>query len=857
MTTLNPEQWREVSPYLDKALEMPEAERASLLASLDEINPELARFLRSLLEEHHALARGEFLEHTPAPLPQQPALAGQSIGAYTLKSPIGQGGMGSVWLAQRSDGRFERQVAVKFLSIALVGDVGAERFKREGRLLGQLAHPHIAGLVDAGVSRTGQPFLVLEYVDGQHIDRYCDRHKLDVEGRVRLFLDVLAAVAHAHAHLIIHRDIKPSNVLVATDRQVKLLDFGIAKLVEDEGRPAAATLLTQEAGSALTPEYASPEQVNDEPVTTATDVYGLGVLLYVLLTGRHPAGPGPHSTAALVKAIVEIEPPRPSDAVIPTGTRTETGDTQAAARSTTPDRLSRTLRGDLDTIVLKALKKNPQQRYISAIRLADDLLRYLKHEPIGARPDSFAYRGGKFLRRNRTAVGLATLALFATIVGISTTLFQTRVAREQRDLAFRERDRASRITEFISGMFKVSDPSEARGNSITAREILDKASKEIESGLAKDPETQAQLMDVMGNVYESLGLYPSAEPLLDRVVDTQRRILGPRNPDTLRSMDHLGVLLYDEGQYAEAEKLDRETLEIRRDILGREDPETLTSIRHLAATLERKGRFAEAEKFEREALEIQRRVLGPEHPGTLLTTSNLAFTLIDQGRYTEAEGLQHEALEIQRRVLGPEHPDTLKSVNILAWTLFREGRYTEAERLQREELGIQRRVLGAEHPDTLTTINNLAGSLVSERRYVEAERLYRGGIDIQRRVLGPEHPVTLMAIANLATCLEAEGRYVEAERLLRQVLDIQRRVLGPEHQDTAVSVYNLGVIAGRQGRRSQALSLLREAVDHGLPPESDLGIDKDPELDSLHGDSRFAALVAHAKERAAAAPKAD
>ena len=290
MSPQPPDWWQEVTTYLDQALEMPETERSGWLQTLREENPALVAQLQTLLDEHSALKQEGFLEVGAGPefRPQVPAH--QTIDAYTLLSPAGQGGMGSVWLAERNDGRFERQAAVKFLSVGLVGRGVEERFKREGSILGRLAHPHIAELVDAGVSASGQPYLVLEYVDGKHIDEYCDEHKLDVQARVSLFLDVLAAVEHAHTHLIVHRDLKPSNVLVRKDGQVKLLDFGIAKLLEGEGESGAATMLTRDGGAALTPEYAAPEQITGRPVTTTTDVYALGVLLYVLLTGRHPAG---------------------------------------------------------------------------------------------------------------------------------------------------------------------------------------------------------------------------------------------------------------------------------------------------------------------------------------------------------------------------------------------------------------------------------------------------------------------------------------------------------------------------------------------------------------------------------------
>jgi serine/threonine-protein kinase len=387
----DPDRWQEVSPYLDEVLAMPVEERAGWLVSLHQSNQELAGMVGAMLDEHRLLEEEHFLEHSPAPLPEL-VLAGQSFGAYTLISAIGHGGMGSVWLARRNDGRFERKAAVKLLNLALMGQGGEERFKREGRILGQLSHPHIAELLDAGVSPAGQPYLILEYVDGQHADVYCDEHTRNVDARIRLFLDVLAAVAHAHTNLVVHRDIKPSNVLVTSDGQVKLLDFGIAKLLEDEAEPGAASLLTREAGSALTPQYAAPEQITGEPVTTATDVYALGVLLFVLLTGQHPAGPGPHSTSKLFKVIVETEPPRMSTIVVRGGTEAEliAASSSASKHGATAERLRRRLRGDLDTIVAKALKKNPRERYASVNSMAEDLGRYLRHEPIRARPDALA-----------------------------------------------------------------------------------------------------------------------------------------------------------------------------------------------------------------------------------------------------------------------------------------------------------------------------------------------------------------------------------------------------------------------------------------------------------------------------------
>ena len=405
-----------------------------------------------------------------------PIAAGQAVGAYTLVSPIGQGGMGAVWLAERSDGRFKRRAAVKFLSAALAGSA-EERFKREGMILARLTHPHIAQLTDAGVAAWGQPYLVLEHVDGEPIDQYCEHHHLDVDARIQLFLEVLDAVAHAHANLIVHRDLKPSNVLVDASGHVKLLDFGIAKLIEEEGQPAA-TLLTRDGAHAMTPAYAAPEQMTGGPITTATDVYALGVLLYVLFTGNHPGGPAVRSAADLMKAIVDTEP-------------------RSASEAAADEPARRLLRGDLDTIVAKALKKNPADRYVSVSAFADDLRRYLRHEPISARPDTLAYHAAKFVRRNRVAVTLAATAFIAAIAGIVGTVVQARTARTQRDFALSELARSEAVNDLNTLVLSDAAPS---GKPFTVDDLLTRAEHIVERQQG-DETLRAELLITIGWQY--------------------------------------------------------------------------------------------------------------------------------------------------------------------------------------------------------------------------------------------------------------------------------------------------------------------------------------------------------------------
>jgi len=807
MSPLSPEQWQILSPYLDRALTLSHEECALWLQSLRTEKPEIADKVRGLIEEYRATTEEGYLEKGPA-LSLESGAPGENIGAYRLISIIGHGGMGTVWLAERSDGRFERKAAVKFLNVALAGHGLEERFKREGAILGRLSHLNIAELLDAGVTATSQPYLVIEYVEGEPIDRYCDQHRLSVDQRIKLFLDVLAAVAHAHANLVIHRDIKPPNVLVNKDGQVKLLDFGIAKLLEDEGESAAATMLTHEGGAPLTPEYAAPEQITGSPVTTATDVYALGVLLYLLLTGLHPAGQGPHSAAALLKAILELEPKPPSDVVTPYTERTFTS---ASNRNTTPDRLGRRLRGELNTIVTKALKKNPQERYASVSAFAEDLQRYLRDEPIHARPDTFLYRAGKFVRRHRMAVSLAMAVLLAIVAGLIGTLVQARTARFQRDVAIRERDRANRVTDFMISTFKVSDPAQSNVNNLTAREILDKASQKIDAEMAKEPEAQAHMMYVMGEVYDSLGLFSQAQTLFTRALNLQRTVLGPDDPQTLTSLNRMAVLLTEEGNYPEAAKLQREAFAARTRVLGPEHPDTIASMAQLATVLTLQGQNAEGVKMKRDAFAISRRVLGPEDPETLRMANSLAAVLWQQGNnelYGEAEQVQRDAIDTEKRVFGPEHPDTLNGMMNLGVIMRRMGRYAEAEKIYRETLPIQSRVLGPEHPDTLVLKESLAIAVAKQKRYEEAEGIYTETLVVIRRVYGPNHPTTAGSIYNIA-CLEAV-----------------------------------------QGHHDKALSLLSDALDHGLNANVAMRIESDEDLQSLHGQPRFAELVARAKENA-------
>jgi serine/threonine protein kinase/Tfp pilus assembly protein PilF len=811
MREMSKARWDALSPYVDMALEMDPAQRTTWIANLRAQDPTLASDLEALLEQGAIAVREGFLEREPSKLtPPAPAsLAGQTLGAYTLVSPIGKGGMGTVWRAQRSDGRFEGIAAVKLLNAGLVGRSGEERFKREGAILARLTHPSIAHLLDAGVSPAGQSFLVLEHVEGTHIDQHCDDRGLDVEARLRLFLQVLEAVAQAHANLIVHRDIKPANVLVTTDGRVKLLDFGIAKLIESEAGTGEATALTREGGPPLTPAYAAPEQVSGGTITTATDVYALGVLLYVLLSGRHPAGDA-RSPADLIRAIVEAEPPRLSDAAW-AATASASEASAAARRGTTREDLRRTLKGDLDTIVAKALKKRPQERYASVTALAEDIRRYLRYEPIGARPDALAYRTAKFVRRNRAGLAMtaAMILLFAALVG-----FYTMRLRAERDRARRAADKAAKVSALLTDLLTGADPYATRPpTEPTVREVLDAGARRAEKELADEPELRAEMLMVIGRTYYRMGAYDTARPLLEEALAAARRAHGPEHEQVAEGLNELGLLLDTKGDPAAAAPLMEQALAIRRRRLGRDHKDVAITLAELGNVYASQGLHDRAEPLLREALQIRRKVLGAEHREVAANLSDLGLLARDRGDTARAEPLFRESLAINRKALGEMHPNVASSLNNLALVILDKGQYVEAESLLRQAVAINRQTVGEKHPALGPSLNNLATALRELKRFEEAASVMEEALRISRAALGDAHPRVAFFTLNLARIQLEGGQPQRAEALIRPVLEARRRVLPEGDSRIALAESLLGGALFALGRNAEAEPLLLHAHD--------------------------------------------
>ena len=746
--------------------------------------------------------------------------AGQMIGPYRLVRSLGRGGMGEVFLAERADDQFRQKVAIKLVRRGLLSRHIEGRLRQERQILASLDHPNIARLYDGGTTGDGTPYIVMEFIDGEPLDLYCDRRKLTIEQRLRLFITVCSAVHRAHQSLIVHRDLKPSNILVTTDGVPKLLDFGIAKMLDD--RQLIHTMaVTQEDVRVMTPDHASPEQIRGDIISTASDVYVLGVLMYELLCGYKPFALQGRRLAELERAICEDLPPTLSTVVASADRQLDSGIASVAAqRSVSVVKLRRALSGDLENIVTMAMRKEPDGRYSSAAQLANDVERYLNGLPVQARADSWRYRTEKFVRRHKLGVGLSA-ALVAMLVGFTVTVYlqslriekERDVAESERRVAESEREHAEAVSSFLIESFKVVDPFAQGGNSITARQILDHGAARITRELRAQPATKAAVLDTIGSAYLGLGLPEQAQPLIEQGLSLRRELYGEQGPAVARSLYSLNRVYEQKGDLAGAERLALQSLAIDRRQTGDTSLETAGSQCRLGVIKKVRGEFAAAEKLLQSCLDIRRAKLGQYHESVTIPLDNLASIAWQRGDNPIAQKYLTEALEIDRRTRTEEHPQYIRHLARLAMVTHDLGDTAKAEPLFRRAVALNQRVLGPEHRETLDTLSAMGSFLMETERLDEAQQVFLQVLETNRRVRGPTHSYVGNDLENLGRLAYRKREYARAEQYFNEALKIYRDKLSPTHGFIATTLTSLGRTRLALGRPQEAQTALTEAVE--------------------------------------------
>lgn len=791
--------------------------------------------------------RGALLDAPPPgmlednPSVEEDAQPGRRIGPYELVRNLASGGMGTVWLARRADEQFEKQVALKLIKRGMDTDALLARFRTERQVLASLDHPNIARLLDGGVTDEGLPYLVMEYVDGVPIDRYCDQHRLTVPQRLQLFRTLSSAVQFAHQNLVVHRDLKPNNILVTSDGTPKLLDFGIAKVLHADGDLGFSE--TAPELRIMTPRYASPEQVRGERVSTATDVYSLGVVLYELLTGHEPYEISTRSRAEYERAICEQEPPRPSTAVArvvtvgnsSTHPSTLTPESVGAARCDHPRRLRRRLAGDLDMILLKALRKEPQRRYASVEQLSEDIRLHLSGLPIQARPDSWSYRARKLIARNKalvTAGGVAAAALIASAgmsIAFGRSEARQRVAAEEslrraeeaeqwakseRDTAGAERDKAVAIKDFLIQAMQAQDPTESGRQDILVSEAMRQAVDKLNRGeLSEQPETVAALLDAAARILDHAGNSAEAERLASRALESRRLMRAGDNVDVAASLATVGLCLISLGRSAEALPL----LESRLEMCQRLNPEDQTLIASgltdLGYCLDSCGRAGEALDRYEKALGIYRKLHEQDHADVAAALNNVANALLASGRTADALPNYEAAGEMLRRLHGGDHPHVARNLSSTAQCLQTLGRSGEALPKFEEALKMYQRLYRGDHPSVGKCLTSLASCLKSLGRAADALPKYEAALAMLERLYPGDHPDVATCRNNVGACRSALGRRDEALQDYQAALEMRQRIFKGDHPDVALSLNNVAFCIQALGRYAEAIPQFQASLE--------------------------------------------
>ena len=735
-------------------------------------------------------------------------------GKYRLLELLGTGGMGEVYKAQQLK-PIKREVALKIIKLGMDTNQVMSRFDRERQALAVMDHPNIAQVYDAGSTPEGRPYFVMELVRGVPLNVYCDTHKLSTKERIDLFITICQAVQHAHQKGVIHRDLKPSNVIVGVkqDRPVpKIIDFGVAKATGH--KLTDKTLFTEKGQLIGTPEYMSPEQaeMSGLDIDTRADVYSLGVMLYELLVGVLPFESNALRQAGILeiqRTIREVDPPRASTRISSLG---DTGSRIAEMRKTDLSSLRRTIRGDLDWIVFKAMEKDRVRRYTGASEMAADLRRYLNNEPVTANPPSALYKARKYVGRHRFGVAAASIIMLAMLAGIIGTSLGLIQAKKAQRLAGQEAETAEQVSGFLIDLFEISDPNESKGNTITVREILDKGAEDIRRELKDQPITRARLMDTMGQVYMNLGLYTKAESLLDESLTLRRTSLGENSVDAAKSLDSLSVLYLEKGEYEQSESNSRKALEICEERLGPRHLLTADILNNLGNVCRKKANYEEAESIFKRALSIREELLGEEHQDVASCLNNLAIIAYQSGRLEEAEPLFERSIKIYEKKWGEDHPQVVKAVNNLGLLYYRTDRLEKAEARFRRCLTVNEKAYGSDHPNITNNLHNLGLVYNARNQYARAEEVFKRIIGILETAHGPSHPDLSAALDNLAITYCLQGRYQEGIPYFEQALENNEKIFGSDHPDLAYNLNNLAATYGRMEQPEKAVDYFKRSL---------------------------------------------
>jgi serine/threonine-protein kinase len=809
--SMDPERWRQVEEVFGTALEHPPAARAGVVSAACGDDDALRHEVLSLLEAAEPAAEyfADLSSRAGVPSPANTEVeqfVGRTVGSYRLVRLLGRGGMGAVFLAERDDRQFEKEVALKLLPLGIGSTEAMQRFLLERQILARLEHPGIARLLDGGVTEDGTPYYVMEHVNGVPIDEYCDTNRLTVAARVELFLKVCEGVEHAHRHLVVHRDLKPNNILVTPDGEVKLLDFGIARMLDRE-RSAGESTFTGQAHP-MTLAYASPEQVRGEPITTASDVYALGVLLYKLLTGFHPYRRDFNSPSDAEHVICGEEPTQPSARVAAAD-----GDRRnavSAARGTAIQRLQRALVGDLDTIVLMALRKEPSRRYASVADFAEDLRRHQAGLPVRAHKDSLRYRASRFVRRNRLAVSAATAVALLGIALLALAIrYAVTTAAQGRALS-REAESTEEVSQFLVDLFRSADPVEGFGDTVRARVILDEGAARLAAAVNVRPDVRARMMSELASVYHNLGLFDEAARLHEQALDLRRELYGDTHPEVAESLEQLADVRYTAREFDAALPLYEEALAIRRAVPD-EPVAVAATLQGFARILRELGRADSAESAIREALAIRRRELGDDHFQTVWALLDLAYVFRGQGRDDSAQAL-YEIVIPRLEAHGDSGARLLPgTLNNLAYIHMTKGEYVDAERLYRDAIAGERR--WGTVPNLLLLMNNLAGVLDRQNKVAETDSVLRQALATAEEHWPDGHWRVGSAYGALGAFHLLQGDTAGAEPYLRQALALQLSAAGEDHPRTAYAKVQLGNCLTGLQRYAEAEPYLRDASE--------------------------------------------